>query len=60
MSKLYVIGNVYSDNQENALELFSVLENAGYTLGYNTVNKNSAVIMKGMDDAEEDAEEPNE
>ncbi len=60
MSKLYVIGNVYSDNQENAQELFSVLENAGYTLGYNTVNKNSAVIMKDMDDAEEDAEEPNE
>lgn len=60
MSKLYVIGNVYSDNQDNALELFSVLENAGYTLGYNTVNKNSAVIMKDMDDAEEDAEEPNE
>lgn len=60
MNKLYVIGNVYSDNNDNAQELFTVLENAGYTLGYNTMNQNSAVIMKDIDDAEEDDEEPKE
>lgn len=52
MSKLYVIGNVYSDNNDNAQELFKVIADAGYTLGYNTMNKNSAVIMKEMDDEE--------
>lgn len=55
MSKLYVIGNCYSDNEENAKELFRVLEGAGYTLGYNTMSNNSCVIMKEI--TEEDTEE---
>ena len=52
MSKLFVIGNCYSDNSDSAQELFGVLEEAGYTLGYNTMNKNSAVIMKEMEEEE--------
>lgn len=54
MSKLFVIGNVYSDNEANAKELFKVLEDAGYTLGYNSTSKTSAVIMKEIDDASEE------
>ena len=56
MSKLYVIGNVYSDNTDNANELFQVLTGAGYTLGYNTMSNNSAVIMKEIAE-EENTEE---
>ena len=52
MSKLYVVGNCYSDSEENAKELFGVLEGAGYTLGYNTMSKNSCVIMKEIPDEE--------
>ena len=55
MSKLFVVGNVYSDSSENAEELFGVLTEAGYTLGYNTMSSTSAVIMKEV--AEESAEE---
>ena len=55
MSKLYVIGNVYSDSHEKAEELFGVLTEAGYTLGYNQMSQNSAVIMKEIED--EPAEE---
>lgn len=54
MSKLFVVGNVYSDNEANAKELFKVLEDAGYTLGYNSLNKNSAVIMKEIDESQEE------
>lgn len=57
MSKLYVIGNVYSDNSENAKELFDVLTAAGYTLGYNTMSSSSAVIMKEIEDKPEESEE---
>lgn len=53
MSKLYVIGNCYSDSTDNAKELFGVLEAAGYTLGYNSMNPNSAVIMKEVNDESE-------
>ena len=55
MGKLYVVGNCYSDNENNAKELFGVLEAAGYTLGYNTMSKSSCVIMKEI--VEEDSEE---
>lgn len=55
MSKLFVVGNVYSDSEENAKELFRVLTEAGYTLGYNTMSSMSAVIMKEI--AEENTEE---
>ena len=53
MSKLYVIGNCYSDNENNAAELFKVLEDAGYTLAYNTKSKVSATILKEMEEPEE-------
>jgi len=56
MSKLYVIGNIYSDNTDNANELFTAITDAGYTLGYNTMSKNSAVIMKEVSE-EENTEE---
>lgn len=49
MSKLYVVGNCYSDNEKNAQEIFAVLENAGYTLAYNTQNSKSCVIMKELE-----------
>lgn len=52
MSKLYVIGNCYSDNETNAKEIFDVLEAAGYTLGYNTVNKTAATILKEIAEEE--------
>lgn len=55
MGKLYVIGNCYSDSTDNAKEIFAVLEAAGYTLGYNSISKNSCVIMKEVE--EEDPEE---
>ena len=52
MGKLYVIGNCYSDNESNAREIFDVLEEAGYTLGYNTVSKTSATILKEIAEEE--------
>ncbi len=55
--KLMVIGNCYSDTKENAEELFDVLESAGYTLGYNSMNSNSVVIMKEEDDAPAEEEQ---
>ena len=57
MGKLYVIGNVYSDNKASAEELFSVLTTAGYTLAYNTMSATSAVIMKEIEDEPEESEE---
>ena len=54
MSKLFVVGNIYSDNETNANELFKVMEDAGYTLGYNTMSKTSAVIMKEIDESQEE------
>ena len=57
MGKLYVIGNVYSDNEKNAEELFGVLTNAGYTLAYNTISSMSAVIMKEIEDEPEEISE---
>ena len=54
MNKLYVVGSCYSDNTENAKELFAVLEEAGYTLGYNINNKNSCTIMKKMEEPVEE------
>ncbi len=56
MGKLYVIGNCYSDNAANAQEIFGVLQEAGYTLGYNSMSKNSAVIMKEVDEDEPEEE----
>ena len=54
MDKLYVIGQCYSDNSDNAKELFKVLEDAGYILGYSINNKNSCTIMKEMEEQVED------
>jgi hypothetical protein len=54
MDKLYVIGSCYSDNTDNAKELFKVLEDAGYILGYNMSNKNSCTIMKEMEEPVEE------
>lgn len=54
MSKLYVMGNFYSDNSDNAQEIFNILENAGYVLGYNVTNKNACTIMKYEDIEEEE------
>ena len=56
MGKLYVIGNCYSDSEANAQELFGVLQEAGYTLGYNSMSKNSAVIMKEVNEEEPEDE----
>lgn len=56
MSKLYVIGNCYSDNETNANELFGVLQEAGYTLGYNSMSKTTAVIMKEVNEEESEEE----
>lgn len=60
MSKLYVIGNCYSDSEANAQELFGVLEDAGYTLGYNSLNRQSAVIMKEVIEEEKEEEKETE
>ena len=54
MDKLYVIGQCYSDSSDSAKELFSVLETAGYILGYNMNNKNSCTIMKEMEEPVEE------
>ena len=50
MNKLFVIGNVYADSSDKAKELFGVLQDAGYILGYNQNNLNSAVIMKEIEE----------
>ncbi len=50
MNKLVVVGNCYADNKDNAIELFSVLESAGYKLGYQT--ETSVVIMKEIQEEE--------
>ena len=54
--KLIVMGNCYSDTKEKADELFGALESAGYTLGYNSMNSTSVVVMKEVEE-QPDAEE---
>ena len=51
MNKLVVIGNCYADNQDKAKELFEILTNAGYMLGYQT--DTSVVIMKEVQEENE-------
>jgi len=55
MSNLYVVGNCYAEDEVHAKKIFKVLTDAGFTLAYNTRNKNSATIMEEME--EEPAEE---
>lgn len=50
MSKLVVIGNCYTDNKDSAAEVFTVLESAGYKLGYQS--DISVVIMKEIQEEE--------
>jgi len=58
MSKLQVIGNCYSDRDvEYAKELFKAIEDAGYTLGYNS--ESSVVVMKEVEDGEQENETEN-
>lgn len=54
MSKLYVVGNCYSDNEKYAAEIFQVLVDAGYTLAFNHDSNKSCVIMKEMEPVEEE------
>ena len=62
MKKLFIMGNCYSDDDENAKELFNVLEDAGYTLAYNSKNIRSATIMKEVEvpDEQDEPEETDE
>lgn len=57
MSKLFVIGNCYTESEQFASELFGVLENAGYTLAYNAKSKNACTILKEIEETEEETTE---
>lgn len=46
MNKLYVIGNCYVNNEEDAKRLFNILITSGYTLAYDLNSKTSCTILK--------------